>query len=84
MKDSDLAKNEYYVKDLYEASFLYALNLPLLRLDKQRSTYFFVFGAAEECKVQRDAYWSYNSSIDAKRYADAIRSLKERIFANER
>lgn len=74
----------YKVKDLYEASFIYASNIPLIRLEQVGNSYFFVFANKEACETARDDFWSYNTSIDAKRLTDAIKSLKERLFSNGR
>lgn len=75
---------EYYVKDLYEASFLYASGINLLRLERDKANYYFIFSDRHQCEKLRDLYWSYNASINAKKLVDSIKSLKERLFSNER
>lgn len=74
----------YLVKDLYEASFLYASGITLTSLKKVGNTYFFSFTPKHTCEQLRDSYWANTSNtlIKAKSYADAVKSLKERIFSN--
>jgi len=75
---------DYRVKDLYEAAFLYASGITLLGLEKSEKNFLFVFANPIQCQKLRDAFWSYKTSIDAKNYADAVKSLKERLFSNIR
>jgi hypothetical protein len=74
--------NTYSTKDLYEAAYLYALDCQLLRLDKVGTSFFFVFQPFDKCEQLRNEYWSKSGLAVPKLYADAIRALKERIFAN--
>ncbi len=74
---------QFRTKDIYEASALVASNALLVGLERDQGFYWFVFENATGCRKVSDAYWSNKLSILAKSYADAIRSLKDRIFANK-
>lgn len=73
-------KNEYKVKDLHESAYLYISGKKLLRLDKENNFYWFIFEDQAGCKVLVDAYWRRECPVCAKDFADAIHSLKSRIF----
>lgn len=73
----------YQTRDLYESALLVAHNLKLLKLVKQDNHYWFVFenkAKAEELSTQ---FWQREVKVNAKAYAEAIRSLKDRIFARK-
>jgi len=76
--------DEYPTRDLYEAAFLFASNKNLIRQDRDNSCYWFVFKEDGYCEYLVDLYWSKKAKIDAKTYADSIRSLKDRIFTLNR
>ncbi len=79
----DTSKDRYFTKDLYEAAFLYASNLTLLKLEKNNKHFFFVFQEKNKAEKLRDSFWSGNATISPNRYAESIKSLKERLFANK-
>ncbi len=72
--------NNFKTKDLYEAAFLYASGIKLSGLESDGRQMLFVFIGDEVSKLS-DSYWSKSGTIVAKDYADAIRSLKDRLFA---
>lgn len=74
-------KSTYRTKDLYEASFLYASHQKLLQLERVGSPFWFVFENRESCQELIDSYWKREARIDAKEFVDALRSLKDRLFA---
>lgn len=74
-------KNVYETKDLYEASFLYAHRQRFIGLKKARKYYWFIFEDGSTCKQLSTAYWAGDIEINAKAYSDAIRTLKDRLFA---
>lgn len=73
-------KDVYLVKDLFEAAYLYASNAKLINLKKDGSYYWFVFSDKFVCENLIQKYWGREASIDPKSYADALRSLKDRLF----
>lgn len=72
--------NNYKTKDLYEAAFLYASGITLKGLESDGKQMLFVFLGGEMSQLS-DSYWSKSGVVVAKDYADAIRSLKDRLFA---
>lgn len=67
-------------KDLYEASAIYSIHGKFIGLEKDGKQFWFVFENKNICEEIRNNYWQKQLSVDAKTYADAIRSLKDRIF----
>ena len=76
--------DNYETKDLYEAAFLYASGCTLLGLDKSDKEFYFIFSEASFCTSLSNNYWNYSSEINAKKYADSIKCLKERLFSNRK
>ena len=74
---------QFRTKDIYEASALVAANLPIIGLEADSGFYWFVFESATACRKLSNSYWSNQLTVLAKDYADAIRSLKDRIFASK-
>ena len=72
---------EYKTKDFYEASALLASKLKLLNLEQESKFYWFVFDDFVECSRVSNLFWGNELSVLAKDYADAIRTLKDRLFA---
>jgi hypothetical protein len=75
--------NVYLTKDLYEAAFLYANHLKFLGLEKEIDFYWFIFEDKERAEVLSNKYWQKEALINAKDYAEAIRSLKDRLYARK-
>ena len=76
-------ENTYRTKDLNEASFLYASHKKLIGLEEHNGRYWFVFEDRPACQKLIDAYWQREATVNAKEFADAFRSLKDRIFKNK-
>lgn len=80
--DMQTGSSELYTKDLYEAAFLFAQGQKLIRLERDQSIYWFVFGNDNYTGDQlRNLYWSGEGLVSGRSYADAIRTLKDRLFA---
>ena len=73
----------FKTKDLYEGSFLLAEGMILDRLDKEGNFFWFVFTEQKSCEDLINAYWNGKATTNARTYANAIRNLKDRIFANK-
>ena len=73
-------KDVYLVKDLFESAFLYASNAKLINFKKDGSYYWLVFKDRSLCENLIQRYWGREASIDPKSFADALRSLKDRLF----
>lgn len=75
-------QKRYKTKDLYEASGLIASRKKLLFLEKDTDYYWFVFeDDGDGCQKISNLFWRNELRLSAKDYADAIRTLKDRIFA---
>lgn len=79
MNDAD----EYLTKDLYEAALLQTHNLKLLKLVKEDNYYWFAFEDKTKAEQLSAQFWRKEVKVNAKAYAEAIRSLKDRIFARK-
>jgi hypothetical protein len=77
-------KKYYRTSDLSEASFLYAYRKKLIRLDNDSGRIWFIFDDVGSCQELADSFWRKEASINAKEFADAIRSLKDMIFSRTR
>lgn len=77
----------YQTKDLYEAAFLYAKEIPLVNLEWNDNKCYFVFqdtvtSNKSLCKELSLRFWfGGDCLINAKSYYQAIQTLKNRIFA---
>lgn len=78
-----MKKDEFETKDIYQAAFLYARRLKLLRLEREGSSYWFVFENMKEAEALSNSYWGRDADVNAKAYSDAIRSLKDMIFSRK-
>lgn len=75
--------NVYLTKDLYEGAFLYANNLKFIGLEKEAAFYWFVFEDQKVAESLSNQYWQKEAQVNAKDYAEAIRSLKDRLYARK-
>ncbi len=76
-------KDEYFTKDLGEATGLICSSTKLLRLQKESKFFWFVFADKSLCEQLANEYWAGSLKLDAKRYSEALRSLKDRLFAQK-
>ncbi|OGM79893.1 hypothetical protein A2382_03110 [Candidatus Woesebacteria bacterium RIFOXYB1_FULL_38_16] len=74
---------QYKTKDIYEASALVASKMKLLNLERGSGFYWFVFQSGDLSRKTSELFWRNELSVLAKDYADALRTLKDRIFANK-
>lgn len=80
---SPTSNSEYLVKDIGEAAALLCCkSIKLLRLQRGKSLfYWFVFENKQLCEQISNQYWSSDLKVDAKEHSDALRTLKDRLFA---
>lgn len=76
--------DEFKSTDLYESAFIYASGVKLVRLEGEGSQKWFVFAEKERCGGLSNAYWSREAKVVAKDLVEAIRTLKDMIFARGR
>jgi len=74
-------QKQYKTKDIYEAAALLASKEKLVGLEKDSGFYWFVFGTRDASLKASDLFWRNELQVLAKDYADAIRTLKDRLFA---
>ena len=70
----------YLTRDLPEAAALYSLRQKLLRLEKEAEHFIFVFQDKEFCQKLANAFLNRELTVDAKTYAESLRTLKDKIF----
>lgn len=83
--DIEMMHKTYKTSDLYEASLFYANDSgTFLGIEKGRGREFlFVFDVSENSDLRRK-YYSKLADIDAKTYADAVKTLKDVVFSKLR
>lgn len=74
---------EFSTSDLYPAGYILSKGIKLLKIDKipGSSKCIFVFENLLACKTALEEYWNNQGEITPKTYAEAIKSLKDRLFA---
>lgn len=72
---------EIKTKDIYEAAALMAKGVKLITLERGTGFYWFVFEGGDARLKYSDLFWRNELNGSFKDYADAIRTLKDRIFA---
>lgn len=75
--------DEYKTRDLGEAAALVCDLVKLLRLQKESKFYWFIFTNKSLCEQLANEYWSGDLKINARQYNEALRSLKDRLFAQK-
>lgn len=77
---SILDKNLYRTKELYFASILYALDVKMVEFTREGRVCWFDFADKEKCEDVYKKFISKDLMVNAKRYEEAIRTLKDLIF----
>lgn len=72
---------QYKTKDIYEASALIANKVKLVKFEQGAGFYWFVFEGGDLSLKTSDLFWSNELKVLAKDYADALKTLKDRIFS---
>ena len=70
----------YCTKDLPEASAIYSHHQKLLRLEREGNHLIFVFQDRKTCEKLANAFLNRGLVVDAKGYAESLRTLKDKIF----
>lgn len=71
---------EYKTKDLGEGSALIERGVRLLRLDRYPNYIMFVFEDSKKTANVSHMYYFGNLMVIAKRYNEAMQTLKDRVF----
>lgn len=72
-----------FIKDIYASAFLLATGKRLIGLQKDGNFYWFVFEDKLACEQLLDEYWRGEGMVSPRSYADACRTLKDRIFSQK-
>jgi len=70
----------YITKDLPLASALLSLRQRLLHLKNEGSHFIFIFQNNRTCEKLANAFLNRELTVDAKTYAESLRTLKDKIF----
>jgi len=70
---------QYRTSDLYEAAALYATGEKMVGIEAERMPYKFVFRDYKVCESKSFEYINEEMAVVAKKYADAVKLLKNRI-----
>lgn len=73
--------NIFRTKDLYLAAFIYSQNTELIKVERDNQTCWFIFTDKALCEELQNLYWAGKGTATPKALTDAIRSLKDLIFA---
>lgn len=75
----------YKTRDLYAAAFIYAqLSGSFVGLEPDGRDFLFVFRDEQVCEQLANSYYAQRANVNAKNYADAIRTMKDLVFAGLR
>lgn len=73
--------NLYKTKDLAEAAALVVKKTPLLDIERDQSTCWFVFENKKECERLSNLFFFGELLVNAREYYEVMARLKNRIFS---
>lgn len=73
--------DEWQTKDIFEASWVYSQNVPLLRLDPDERYFWFVFQNKNLCESLSTDYWQQNANGNIKHFVNSLKTLKDLVFS---
>ena len=74
--------NNYRVKDLYLAAYIYSEGQELRDVERMGKVCWFIFSDTNKCEKLSDLYWKNQATSKIKSYTDAIRTLKDLIYSS--
>ncbi len=77
------SNSEYLTKDIGEAAALLSSSVKLRGLQRDSNFYWFVFEDKKRCQEVANQYWFGQLLINAKSYQDALRTLKDSMYARK-
>ena len=75
--------DEFLTKDLSVAGLCYAKGVKLLEVRREGRLCWFVFQNKNRCQDLQQDYFAKAVEVNAKDYADALRTLKDLVFMRE-
>jgi len=73
--------SEFISRDLYISALCYAKRAKFNGIKREGKTCWFIFDDAENCKTLQEKYFAKTIEVNAKEFVDAIRTLKDLVFA---
>lgn len=83
LKEETSMSDHFLTKDLQLAGLLYAKGVGFVGVNRNGKLCWFVFENHQQCEKLQQQYFAKSVDVNAKEYADAIRTLKDLVFANE-
>ncbi len=74
--------DHFLTKDLYLAGMLYGKNIPFVGINRSNGLCFFVFENHELCEKLQQQFFSGTVDVNARKFVDGLRVLKDLIFSN--
>lgn len=74
--------NSFITKDLYLSALLYAKGVKLQKIDRQGRVCWFVFADKDLGQELQQKFIAKTVDVNAKEYTDALRTLKDLVFAD--
>ena len=74
----------FSTRDYWLSAALLASGKNLLRLDWQEGRAHFIFTDLTSCEQLTQAYWAGDLKVSAKAFTDALRTLKDRLYRDEK
>lgn len=71
----------FTTRDLNIASLCYAKGLKLLEVKRSEGICWFVFEGNERCLEIQNKYFAKSIDVNAKEFADSLRTLKDLVFS---
>lgn len=83
LKEEMPMSDHFLTKDLQLAGLLYAKGAGFIGVNRSGRLCWFVFENHDVCEKLQQQFFSKSVEVNAKEYADALRTLKDLVFANE-
>lgn len=80
MNNENVYEKLYKTKDLAEAGFLIAKAITIESIERENGICWFIFQNKEKCEKLVNKFWFGNSTVEARKFYEAIHALKNRIF----
>lgn len=77
-----MSDDNFLTKDLQLAGLFYAKGVPFIGVNRDGRICYFVFGSQTLCENLQQQFFAKNVDVNAKDYADALRTLKDLVFLN--
>lgn len=78
-----MKQTEFFVRDMYLGAFLYARGMKLIRVDRDDGICWFIFENKGLCEELQRGFFSRVNDVNAKGYADALKTLKNLVFMDQ-